>query len=375
MGGECESCGKKTLSLQRKSQDSGLSTQHSDAVPLIVHDVLRSPGQPLDSATRASFEPRFGHDFSHVRVHTDAKAAESANAVNALAYTVGRDVVFGRGQYSSGTSQGRALLAHELTHVLQQGNAGLPGHLRLDSSTGDRHESAAQKAEALADTNSSMSIDAGNAAPSSGLIQRRIIRGNVSCERSGLTNPNLTGDEVIAALEAADAEAITLALRAELLLDAHLLFARAGEPVDPEFDTILQEELGLTLTNPAHFRLIEQQRNRFRRVRETLESGYLRYICRGGTVSLVGCTTGTCGSNFAFSCPGNRLVVLCQAFWDDPAEQAGTILHEPFHIWFHMARHASSALRRADATCFEAFARRLAGEDVSHISCVGHTAG
>src|SRR6185369_18043496 len=69
------------------------------------------------------FEPRFVHDFSRVRVHTDARAAESARAVNALAYTVGRDVVFGDGQYAPGTSGGRHTLAHELTHVLQQGGS------------------------------------------------------------------------------------------------------------------------------------------------------------------------------------------------------------------------------------------------------------
>ena len=68
--------------------------------PSIIHDVLRAPGQPLDATTRAFMEPRFGHDFSRVRVHSDAKAAESARAVNALAYTVGQDVVFGVGQYA-----------------------------------------------------------------------------------------------------------------------------------------------------------------------------------------------------------------------------------------------------------------------------------
>src|SRR5882757_6950309 len=65
-------------------------------------------------------EPRFGHDFSQVRVHTDAKASESAQAVNALAYTTGRDVVFGVDQYAPGTTQGQMLLAHELTHIVQQ---------------------------------------------------------------------------------------------------------------------------------------------------------------------------------------------------------------------------------------------------------------
>ena len=208
------------------------------------------------------------------------------------------------------------------------------------------------------------------------LIQRRVIPENVTCHKTGLTNPDLTGDEVVAIFQEADREAIELALRAELLLDVNLLATRGGIPVDNEFDTILQEELGLTLTNPAHFRLIEQQRDRFRRVRQTLESGYLRFMCRGGNgpVTLVGCAAGTCGDNFAFSCPGNRLIVLCQAFWDSSEQRSATILHEPFHIWFDMARHEPSALRRADASCFESFALRVAGRE-AFASCADHTAG
>src|SRR5262249_26939685 len=90
------------------------------AIPDVVHDVLSSPGERLDHATRTLMEPRFGRDLSHVRVHADSNAAESARAVNALAYTVGRDVVFAAGKYSPSTSEGRGLLAHELTHVVQQ---------------------------------------------------------------------------------------------------------------------------------------------------------------------------------------------------------------------------------------------------------------
>jgi outer membrane protein OmpA-like peptidoglycan-associated protein len=90
-------------------------------IPPIVHEVLRSPGQPLDAATRTFMEPRFGHNFSGVRVHVDTKAAESARAVNALAYTVGRDVVFGEGQHEPTTNEGRKLMAHELAHTIQQG--------------------------------------------------------------------------------------------------------------------------------------------------------------------------------------------------------------------------------------------------------------
>lgn len=91
-------------------------------IPQIVHEALRSPGRPLDGVTRDFMEPRFGHDFSAVRVHDDARAAESARAVDAVAYTVGHHVAFDTGRYAPATPTGRALLAHELTHVLQQGS-------------------------------------------------------------------------------------------------------------------------------------------------------------------------------------------------------------------------------------------------------------
>src|SRR6185436_9144991 len=87
--GECEACRKKRL--QRKS-NAGVEPQSGSVVPSIVHEVLGSPGQPLDSATRAFMEPRFGYDFSRVRVHTDTRSEQSARDVNALAYTVGRQV-------------------------------------------------------------------------------------------------------------------------------------------------------------------------------------------------------------------------------------------------------------------------------------------
>jgi hypothetical protein len=110
-----------------------------------VHDVLRSAGQPLDRDTRAFMEPRFGHDFSHVRVHADAAAAESARAVGALAYTVGSHVVFGAGQLAIGTTSGRHLIAHELAHVVEQTGAGatpvVPQRLAVDGEdTPSEHE-------------------------------------------------------------------------------------------------------------------------------------------------------------------------------------------------------------------------------------------
>ncbi len=89
-------------------------------VPAVVDEVLRAPGRPLDGDVRTLMEPRFGHDFSRVRVHTGALAEASAQAVGALAYTVGNQVVFGNGQFDPSTRAGRRLLAHELGHVVQQ---------------------------------------------------------------------------------------------------------------------------------------------------------------------------------------------------------------------------------------------------------------
>jgi uncharacterized protein DUF4157 len=102
-----------------------MGTSEHGSVPPVVKEALQSPGQPLDPATRAFMESRFSHDFSRVRVHVDPRAAESARAVDALAYTAGRDIVFGDRQYAPGRPEGRRLIAHELSHVIQQEGSAL----------------------------------------------------------------------------------------------------------------------------------------------------------------------------------------------------------------------------------------------------------
>jgi len=114
-----EARGQGHARVQLKAEAAGGAVDTREAPP-IVDEVLRSPGQPLDAGTRAFMEPRFGHDFSGVRVHSDAKAAESASAVQARAYTAGRNVVFGAGEFAPGTHEGQKLLGHELAHVVQQ---------------------------------------------------------------------------------------------------------------------------------------------------------------------------------------------------------------------------------------------------------------
>jgi hypothetical protein len=176
-GSNCAACAKKEETLQRSVAHRNESAHEKPGVPESVYRVLGSSGHPLDSETRSFMESRFGHDFSRVqaqapllksaagdlrigsvndrfeqeadhvaarvarssptsatdkvaplqrydfsqvRVHTDEQAAESARAINALAYTVGHHVVFGAGQYALGSTTGKEVLAHELTHVLQQ---------------------------------------------------------------------------------------------------------------------------------------------------------------------------------------------------------------------------------------------------------------
>lgn len=93
-----------------------------NAAPRAVHDAVRSPAQPLDAPTRAVMEPRFGHDFANVRIHADESAAAAASAVDAHAFTVNRDIVFGARQYAPLTEPGRELISHELAHVVEAGD-------------------------------------------------------------------------------------------------------------------------------------------------------------------------------------------------------------------------------------------------------------
>jgi Domain of unknown function (DUF4157) len=119
--------------LQTKAESSFPSARSSpgcSSVPSSMHAALNPPGQPLAAETRAFFEPRFGHDFSVVRVHADSCAAASARAFNALAYTTGQHVVFAEGNFSPRTTKGKRLLAHELAHVVQQTSQASTPHLQ-----------------------------------------------------------------------------------------------------------------------------------------------------------------------------------------------------------------------------------------------------
>ncbi|GAB4070856.1 DUF4157 domain-containing protein [Ancylobacter sonchi] len=115
--------------------------------PAIVDEVLSSPGQPLDASARAHFEPRFNRDFAQVRIHSDHRAALSARAIDASAYTVGSRIVFGAGRLAPHTAEGRRLMAHELAHVAQPDGVGGSGAGRMIAPA---HDPAEREASTLA---------------------------------------------------------------------------------------------------------------------------------------------------------------------------------------------------------------------------------
>jgi len=296
-------------------------------MPPIVHEVLRSPGQPLDPATRAFMEPRFGHDFSQVRVHNDARAAESARAVNAQAYTVGRDVVFGTGRYALQTGDGRKLMAHEMAHVVQQ--------------KGDSFKKQ---------------------------IQRLVRPAYVSCfhpgrsGNGGLWHPRRTGDDVLDLITTADTRAITVCRNAENILSA-LRFLRVLIPGFPA-PAILANAL-LTRFNidaaTVSDRQLELIQRRYNRVGNILEGGWIRYTCRGGECD---------ADDWGYSFEGRYRIYLCNMFYSDTLnERGGTILHEAFHIYYpHIEDWENPAL--SNAHCYEQFARLLLGDAPATEPCI-----
>lgn len=146
----------ETLDSHNQSQRGWQSLASSPAAPAnappIVDEVLRSPGQPLDASARGLLESRLGHDFSRVRVHTDERASKSARAVGASAYTVGEQLVFAPGKYRPRTSEGRRLLAHELTHVVQQQGGRSNSSRPPLSSASSEHEREADRIAEKFDT-------------------------------------------------------------------------------------------------------------------------------------------------------------------------------------------------------------------------------
>lgn len=284
----------------------------------------RGGGRPLAQSARAFFERRFGTDFGDVRVHTGARAAEASRSVNADAFTLGRDVFFGRGEYRPDARAGRRLLAHELAHVVQQRS------------------------------------DARGSGGSSHRIQRRVEAGRVSCERYP-KDPSqypifraINTTDPVGVLRSADARAIEMLTTTIDELSYVRTRVRAGE--DPSWPLIsdavaraMHRRLRLdpsdpdvwTGTGPGTVELVIRW---YSNVRTLLRSGGIRYTCLDP-----GCSPG----DWAFVFVPSRRIRLCRRFWRDTRDnRALTLVHEAAHLYYGLADTGGGP---GSAHCLEQF--------------------
>lgn len=248
-GGECAACRQKRLGLQRHVTRDGREGLNPDSLvsPSVIREGWQSPGHALASGTRAFMETRFGYDFSRVRVHTDRSAERAALALRADAFTRGEDIYFGARQYAPHTASGRRLLAHELTHILQQGDASQPHDLQvnLDASHEQEADRAAEAVEAgsrvpahtpvigapglqrKVTVHNPTGVPAG--APATG-TNEKIIKDYVSTLCSGFT---VTSGDMTPSTAAFCASAATSSTpeACTCLCDMHVLTDSAGNPV------------------------------------------------------------------------------------------------------------------------------------------------
>jgi hypothetical protein len=303
-GGPCSACLKKRhRALQRVAQAS----QSATVVPPIVHEVLHASGRPLDGDTQRFFGERFGQDFSQVRVHTDARAAESARAVQAQAYTVGEHVVFGTGQHAPGTTAGKQLLAHELTHVLQQRQTARGGPLRIGP-PGDVYE---READRLARTVASGQSPAAAKSTLASPLRLQRLGANPGCTKAedaaihqGIYNARGWLNKAIRALD-------TL-------------------PLSKEVTDSIRRNFGPTYGSPRNAALIV---GRLKHVLHVIST--MPFACAGAADAI--CAAGHCGYAGTPASPGagTKSAVICSnvtlVAGTDWIYQAGCMLHESFH--------------------------------------------
>jgi hypothetical protein len=183
--------------LQRSAGNAGVGSLLEESRSPVLDVVNSGGGRPLEPQVKDDMESSLGHDFSDVRVHSDGAAAESAKAVHAQAYTVGRDVVFESGRYQPESSDGRRMLAHELTHVVQQRNGPVDG-----TPTGDgvavshpsdpfeqAAEHAAEKVSGKGPSSATASPEAPTGSAGAASVQTMLEEGAIPVQRADAPSP------------------------------------------------------------------------------------------------------------------------------------------------------------------------------------------
>jgi hypothetical protein len=306
---ECKEC--KAKRVQRLPTDT--DGAHGNSVPPIVDSVLHAPGRPLDAPTRDWFEGRFGRDFSDVRIHTDDEAARSARAVNALAYTSGPNIVFGAGQYTTGSDRARRLLAHELTHVVQQRTTTALGGVNVPGDAAER------EADRNADRLNSTVVLSFAARPST-VSRQSSGGGSTTVTVTGPTGPPGCTLDQHRVIEPAVVEA-----QRWLRTAANALGAYAGAPAATDNDAARAAlRRHFNTVDPA---IATRLQGRFDTIRTDLTG-------RDPFSSECHSTDDPfCATSAAYVPGANRnMVVFCPSFFrESTASQAGALIHEMAH--------------------------------------------
>lgn len=324
-GSACPACQEeKPVAVSRKAQGGA----GGDA-PASVHSVIRTSGQPMGLPVRAFFEPRFGQDLGHVRVHTDGAAQRSAREVNALAYTVGSHIVFGVGHYLPHSTEGKRLLGHELVHTLQQ-------------------RSLANVVSRTVDPGSTNCVAGTDGATANPIGQLEWLEAFAS-SKAYLTASSLTTEVAMAHIGTRGPGGRTT--------QAYL--ARFGMP--PSRRQGFQNRLNRSI-HPTQEEALDDEMTslsaRYERIAGYLANRTIAYRCIHGRVTYSNCRTG-CHVGEASACPGVDAIFLCSGFWGrDPGDRMIMLIHEVAHILWTSVDHAAN-FRHAE--CYASFVGDLFG--------------
>jgi len=319
---KCAEC-EEEEKAQRK--EKGGSSTEAEA-PSVVNEALQSGSSPMDKSTQSFMENRFGYDFSGVKIHTGPVAAKSASAINALAYTSGNHVVFNEGQYAPGTDSGKKLLAHELTHVVQQSSGIQPKRIqrspaRLVGCTG----------------------------PFTVPVTGKVVADPVQVITDAETKAQEMMDLAIGELEYTRNQIIGGAGIGWPTISDTLAHAIRVMGLDPDSAAFWRNR-GL---NTAHLLL-----RRLKAIRGTINGGGIFYHCATQSQIIIGdCRSRGCVGAEAESCAGSFHIILCQAWWDDSLnDQASTLIHEHAH---NFAAFIQDSGREGNAECYTRFVQIL----------------
>jgi hypothetical protein len=343
---KCEHC-EEEEKLHRK-ESSGAETHGGNELDSYVGS-LGSSGQALPESSRQFFESRFGQDFSNVRIHTDSVAAKSAQSINALAYTTGNNIVFNNGQYSPESDSGKKLMAHELTHVVQQ----------------------------------------------EGSISRKIQRA-LGVRTRCTANADSAPADPRTALQAANDRAVLTSLGTSLLLFSESLFIQDATFGASSTFTFYRRRFGDPVAVGAKFRnrfnntlhdtLLKAQASELQFLSKRLETishfleGNIHFKCTGTTTTTIGSCTHHCGASTVLaSCSAGHgsEMAICPGFWGvgAPDQQAIGMIHEISHMLFHLGDHdtapfaQSSTERRTEPECYSSLVADIYGITPFDPSC------